>query len=65
MKHRGFTLIELTLVTAIILALIGLSIPLFKKTFTNLSAKDAVFNISKLVSYAQEKAVIDRKRVQP
>ena len=61
MKHEGFTLIELTLVTVIILALVALSIPLFKKTFTNLSAKDAVFNISKLVSYAQEKAVIDRK----
>ena len=57
----GFTLIELTLVTVIILALVGLSIPLFKKTFLDLSAKDAAFNISKLVSYAQEKAVIDRK----
>ena len=61
MKSSGFTLIELTLVTVIILALAGLSIPLFKRTFLDLSAKDAAFNISKLVAYAQEKAVIDRK----
>jgi len=60
-KNSAFTLIELTLVTVIILALVGLSIPLFKRTFSGLSAKDAAFNISKLVSYAQEKAVIDRK----
>ncbi|MDO8524986.1 MAG: hypothetical protein Q7S07_00670 [Candidatus Omnitrophota bacterium] len=57
----GFTLIELTLVTVIILALVGLSIPLFKNTFRDLSAKDAAFNISKLVTYAQEKAVIGGK----
>ncbi|MDD5135755.1 MAG: hypothetical protein PHX20_01685 [Candidatus Omnitrophica bacterium] len=61
MARKAFTLIELTLVTVIILALIGLSLPLFKKTFTNLSAKDAAFNISKIASYAQEKAVIDRR----
>ncbi|MDD3906288.1 MAG: hypothetical protein PHS46_07180 [Candidatus Omnitrophica bacterium] len=60
-RVRAFTLIELTLVTVIILSLVGLSIPLFRKTFAALSAKDAVFNISKLVSYAQERAVIDRK----
>jgi hypothetical protein len=58
---QAFTLIELTLVTVIIMALVGLSIPIFKKTFLDLSAKDAVFNISKLISYAQEKSVIDRK----
>ncbi|MFA5143366.1 MAG: prepilin-type N-terminal cleavage/methylation domain-containing protein [Candidatus Omnitrophota bacterium] len=61
MRHKGFTLIELTLVVTIIVALIGLSIPLFRQTFNNLTAKDAVFNISKLVSYARERAVIDKK----
>jgi Tfp pilus assembly protein FimT len=58
---RAFTLIELTLVTVIILALVGLSIPLFKKTFSDLSAKDTAFTVSKLASYAQEKAIIDKK----
>ena len=61
MRSSAFTLIELTLVTVIILALLALSIPLFKRTFLDLSAKDAAFNISKLVTYAQEKAIIDRK----
>lgn len=60
-RKAAFTLIELTLVTVIILTLIGLSIPLFRKTFTNLSSRNAAFNISKLVTYAQEKAIIDRK----
>ncbi|MFA6321276.1 MAG: hypothetical protein WCY36_05400 [Candidatus Omnitrophota bacterium] len=60
-ERKAFTLIELTLVTVIILALVGLSIPLFKNTFSDLSAKNTAFNISKLASYAQEKAIINRK----
>jgi len=60
-KRSGFTLIELTLVTVIILTLVGLSVPLFRKTFADLTAKDTTFNISKLISYAQERAVVDRK----
>ena len=60
-SRAGFTLIELTLVAVIILALVGLSVPLFRKTFSDLSAKDAAFTISKLISYAQEKSVIDRE----
>ena len=61
MRSSAFTLIELMLVAVIILALISLSVPLFKKTFSDLSSKDTAFNISKLLTYAQEKAVIDRK----
>jgi hypothetical protein len=57
----SFTLIELTLVTFLLLTLIGLSIPLFKKTLSGLSAQDTSFNISKLVNYAQEIAVLERK----
>lgn len=60
-KSSAFTLIELTLVTVIILALIGLSVPLFRKTFSDLAAKDTAFNISKLINYAQERSIIDRK----
>ena len=60
-SRPAFTLIELTLVTIIILALVGLSVPLFRKTFSGLAAKDATFNISKLINYAQERSVIDRK----
>lgn len=60
LKSSAFTLIELTLVTVIILVLAGLSLPIFKNTFQDLSAKDAAFNISKLISYAREKAVLDK-----
>ncbi|OGW92771.1 MAG: hypothetical protein A3K16_06000 [Omnitrophica bacterium RIFCSPLOWO2_01_FULL_45_24] len=57
----GFTLIELTLVTLLVLILIGLSTPIFKKTFSDLSARDTSFGISKLINYAQEMAVLERK----
>ena len=60
-KRAAFTLIELMLVTLLLLALIGLSAPLFKKTLSSLSARNASFNISKLMNYAQEIAVLERK----
>ena len=61
LRQAGFTLIELMLVTFLLLALIGLSIPLFKRTFSGLSVKNESFNISKLVNYAQEMSVLGRK----
>lgn len=59
--RAGFTLIELVLVTAIVLILIGLSTPLFKRTFSDLVIKDLAFNVSKLIDYAREKAILQRK----
>lgn len=61
LERAGLTLIELTLVTLLLLVIIGLSIPTFKKTFQDLSAKDTSFNISKLINYAQEMAVLGKK----
>lgn len=60
-RNPGFTLIELTLVTLLLLVIVGISVPVFKKTFQSLSAKDTSFNISKLINYAQEMAVLERK----
>jgi len=57
----GFTLIELTLVAILVLVLIGISTPLFRKTFSDLTTKNAAFSISKLINYAQERAVVDGK----
>ena len=57
----GFTLIELALVTLLILILIGLSTPPFRRTFSNLSLKNSAYNISNLINYGQEKAIIERK----
>lgn len=64
-RHRfpgrdGFTLIELTLVTLLVLVLAGLSTPLFKRTLSDLSAKNVSFSICKLMDYAQETAVLKR-----
>ena len=56
----GFTLIELVLVALIILVIIGLSTPLFRRQFSGLEMKNASFNIAKAVNYAQEMAIIDR-----
>jgi len=60
-NNAAFTLIELVLVTAIVLILIGLSTPLFKRTFSDLTIKDLAFNISKLTYYAREKAILQKK----
>ena len=57
----GFTLIELTLVTLLVLIIAGLSTPLFKKTLSDLSARNTSFSICKLINYAQEMAVLERK----
>lgn len=59
-RSPGFTLIELTLVTLLVLILAGLSTPLFKKTLSDLSAKNTSFSICKLINYAQEMAVLER-----
>lgn len=56
----GFTLIELVLVIFLVSILVGLSTPLFRRTFSGLQLKDAAFNISKTVNYAQEMAIIER-----
>jgi len=60
-NNAAFTLIELVLVTAIILIIIGLSIPLFKRTFSDLTIKDLAFNIFKLTYYAREKAIFQKE----
>lgn len=57
----GFTLIELALVTLLILILMGLSTPLFRRTFQDLTIKDSAYSISKLMNYAREMAVLERK----
>ena len=59
-RRDGFTLVELTFVALLLLIITGISIPLFKKSFSDLSAKDVSFNISKLINYAQEMAVLER-----
>jgi len=56
----GFTLIELILVILIVSVLIGLSVPLFRGTFSGLQLKNTSLNMAKLVSYARETAIVEK-----
>jgi len=57
----GFTFIELILVAALILVLVGISVPLFRRSFSGIQAKDASQNVVQLMRYAQAKAIAERK----
>lgn len=59
-RRSAYTLIELALVALLIMTVVGLSMPMLKKTFIGLYAQDTSFNISKLANYAQEMAVLER-----
>lgn len=61
-RPAGFTLIELIIVAAIILVLVAVSTPLFRATFRDLKLKDAAYNLSKLIKYGQQRAIIEEKR---
>jgi prepilin-type N-terminal cleavage/methylation domain-containing protein len=63
-NERGFTFVELLIVSAVILALLAFSTPLFRKSFADLELKEMVSNISKLIMFAQQRAVIDRCNYQ-
>lgn len=55
---RGFTLIELSLVIVFILIILGLSAPALKNALSDITIKDAAYNLAKLAAYAQEHAVL-------
>jgi prepilin-type N-terminal cleavage/methylation domain-containing protein len=58
----GFTLVELMLVVTIIGVFIGLSTPLFRRTFKDIQLDNACLNLSKLMRYARERAIMERMR---
>jgi len=60
MRSPGFTLIELILVILLISVLVGLSTPLFRKTFSALQIRNVVSNTTKIINYAQEMAIIEK-----
>jgi len=43
------------------LLIVGLSAPSFKRTLSGFAAHNAALGIAKLISYAQEKAIIERR----
>jgi len=58
-KH-GFTLIELSLVTVILVILVGVSAPLFRRTYISLELNETAENIGKFMEYGQAMAVNEK-----
>lgn len=56
---KGFTLIELLVVVLIIAITLGLSAPLFRKTFANVQLSLRAEEMSGLMRYARERAVAE------
>lgn len=56
----GFTFIELILTTLIIMIIIGLSTPLFRKTYYDLRVNLQTKDLASLMNLAREKAIMTR-----
>lgn len=60
-ERAGFTLLELTLVAVIILALVTISAPLFKRTYEDLRLTSSVKEIACVMQFCRERAVFERR----
>jgi Tfp pilus assembly protein FimT len=58
--EKAFTLIEVTLVAVIILILITLSMPIFRRTYEDLRISSSAKDISQMINFARERAVFER-----
>lgn len=63
MWRRGFTFIELILVVLILAALVGISVPRFKKTFDNLQLNNFASELQGQLAYWQERAIVEKKPI--
>ena len=59
-KRPGFTFIELMLVAILIGVIVGISTPIFRRTFGHLQLDSTCHNIAKLMRYVQQRAVVER-----
>ena len=57
----GFTLLELVLVTAIILTLVALSTPFFRRTYEDLKLTSSAKTIAYTANFLRERAVFERR----
>ncbi len=64
MSLAGFTLIELLVVVLIISITLGLSAPLFRKTFSNVQLSLRAEEMTGLMRYARERAVVENARTR-
>jgi len=58
---KAFTLIEVTLVSVIILILITLSMPLFRRTYEDLKITSCAKDISQIIHFSRERAIFERR----
>jgi len=56
---RGFTLIEVVVVAAVITVLLVASVPAFQQTFQSLRAEQAAFEVTQLLRVGRERAVAE------
>ncbi len=61
---KSFILLELLLVAVILGVIFGVSTPLFKRTFSNLSLNNEASKLAKLIKYAQVKAISEQKSIK-
>jgi Tfp pilus assembly protein FimT len=59
-KQMGFTIIEVALVSVIILIVITLSMPIFRRTYEDLRISSSAKDIAQMINFARERAVFER-----
>lgn len=64
MRRNGFTLIELLIVVILISILTALTVPRFQRTAADFQLKNASFNLYKVIQYARERALVERRDFQ-
>ncbi|MEW6536155.1 MAG: prepilin-type N-terminal cleavage/methylation domain-containing protein [Candidatus Auribacterota bacterium] len=57
----GFTLIELSVVVLILSIIVVAAVPRFRSTYETIKFRNTVYNIVKLMYYARDRAIIERK----
>lgn len=56
-RQAGFTLLELLVVTLILMVLVGVSVPQFRRTFRHLQLQVFASDVATLLTYAHRRAV--------
>jgi prepilin-type N-terminal cleavage/methylation domain-containing protein len=60
-SKQGFTLLELIIVSVIILILITVSVPLYRRTYEGLKTTFYVKDITRMMNFCRERAVFERR----
>lgn len=64
MSKRGFTLLELVLVTALILVFAALAVPRLQGTYQNLELRNRMLTLRKVIELTQHRAIVTREAIR-